>query len=58
MIFGRVTSRARRWASSRTTAIAEIYRRDASWRLRAVGQGYDDGLAGLATRYGVDVSGG
>ena len=35
---------------------AEIYRRRGSWRLRAVGQGYDDGLAGLARDYGVNVN--
>ncbi len=35
---------------------AEIYRRQGAWRLRAVGQGYSDGLAGLARDYGVDVS--
>jgi stress response protein SCP2 len=34
----------------------EIYRRDGIWRLRAVGQGYDDGLAGLARDFGVDVA--
>jgi len=34
----------------------EIYRRDGAWRLRAVGQGYDDGLAGLARDYGVDIA--
>ncbi|MGW1985684.1 VWA domain-containing protein [Streptomyces collinus] len=35
--------------------LAELYRRDAGWRIRAVGQGYASGLAGLATDYGVDV---
>lgn len=35
--------------------IAEIYRRNGSWRLRALGQGYDDGLAELAVRHGVEV---
>ncbi|WP_300009901.1 TerD family protein [Pseudonocardia sp.] len=35
---------------------AEIYRRQGSWRLRAVGQGYGDGLAGLARDYGVNVN--
>jgi DNA polymerase III subunit epsilon len=43
--------------SERTLLLAEIYRRDGSWRLRAIGQGYDHGLAELATRYGVDVEG-
>ncbi len=35
---------------------AEVYRRNEQWRLRAVGQGYSDGLAGLARDFGVDVS--
>lgn len=35
--------------------LAELYRRGAGWRIRAVGQGYASGLAGLATDYGVDV---
>ncbi|MCW2606824.1 MAG: stress protein [Frankiales bacterium] len=34
---------------------AEVYRRGNTWKLRAVGQGYDDGLAGIATEFGVDV---
>ncbi|MGW4273404.1 VWA domain-containing protein [Streptomyces seoulensis] len=35
--------------------MAELYRRDGGWKVRAVGQGYASGLAGLATDYGVDV---
>ncbi|TVL87864.1 CAP domain-containing protein [Streptomyces sp. SAJ15] len=35
--------------------LAEIYRRGAGWKLRALGQGYADGLAGLARDFGVDV---
>jgi uncharacterized protein YkwD len=35
--------------------LAEIYRRGTGWKLRAVGQGYADGLAGLARDFGVDV---
>jgi stress response protein SCP2 len=37
--------------------VGEIYRRsgDAGWRVRSVGQGYDDGLAGLARDFGVVV---
>ncbi len=38
-----------------TLVCAEIYRRQSSWRLRAVGQGYQDGLAGLVRDYGVNV---
>jgi DNA polymerase-3 subunit epsilon len=41
--------------TERTMLLAEIYRRDGNWRLRAIGQGYDNGLAELATRYRVDV---
>jgi stress response protein SCP2 len=33
----------------------ELYLRNGNWRLRAVGQGWSDGLAGLARDYGVNV---
>ncbi|MEU8901520.1 AIM24 family protein [Nocardia sp. NPDC048505] len=33
----------------------EIYRRSGAWKVRAVGQGYDNGLAGIATAFGVDI---
>jgi len=33
----------------------EIYRRNAEWKVRAVGQGYANGLAGIATDYGITV---
>ncbi|MER5295538.1 CAP domain-containing protein [Streptomyces pharetrae] len=35
--------------------LAEVYRRGPRWKLRALGQGYADGLAGLARDFGVDV---
>ncbi|MFD9980787.1 CAP domain-containing protein [Streptomyces massasporeus] len=35
--------------------LAELYRRGEGWKLRALGQGYADGLAGLARDFGVDV---
>ncbi|MFG2307910.1 TerD family protein [Streptomyces sp. NPDC048566] len=35
--------------------LGEFYRRQGSWKFRAVGQGYDSGLAGLATDYGITV---
>jgi stress response protein SCP2 len=33
----------------------EIYRRDAQWKVRAVGQGYANGLAGIAKDFGISV---
>lgn len=33
----------------------EIYRRGEGWKVRAVGQGYDDGLSGLAQAFGIQV---
>lgn len=33
----------------------EVYRRAGAWKVRAVGQGWDSGLAGLATDFGVSV---
>ncbi|MFE9247392.1 TerD family protein [Streptomyces sp. NPDC007088] len=35
--------------------IVEIYRRNGAWKARAVGQGYANGLAGIATDFGVSV---
>ncbi|MEV6295201.1 TerD family protein [Streptomyces sp. NPDC051896] len=35
--------------------IVEIYRRGGVWKARAVGQGYANGLAGIATDFGVTV---
>ncbi|WP_344320270.1 TerD family protein [Streptomyces macrosporus] len=35
--------------------LGELYRRRGAWRFRAVGQGYDSGLAGLATDFGITV---
>ncbi|MFB7667907.1 TerD family protein [Kitasatospora sp. NPDC056138] len=43
-------------ASSETAfVLGELYRRGGGWKFRAVGQGYDSGLAGLATDYGINV---
>lgn len=35
--------------------VVEVYRRGGQWKARAVGQGYADGLAGIATDFGVTV---
>lgn len=43
-------------ASSETAMVfVELYLRGGAWKVRAVGQGYDTGLAGLATDFGVSV---
>ncbi|WP_425556334.1 TerD family protein, partial [Kitasatospora nipponensis] len=35
--------------------VVEVYRRGAEWKIRAVGQGYANGLAGIATDFGVAI---
>lgn len=43
-------------ASTETAMIfGELYRHGAEWKFRAVGQGYANGLAGIARDYGVNV---
>ncbi|MEV5143271.1 TerD family protein [Streptomyces sp. NPDC052727] len=41
--------------SETALVIVEIYRRGGQWKARAVGQGYANGLAGIATDFGVTV---
>ncbi|MFI6624296.1 TerD family protein [Streptomyces sp. NPDC050528] len=44
------------FSSGETVTIAvELYRHTTGWKARAVGQGYDTGLAGLATDYGITI---
>jgi tellurium resistance protein TerD len=43
-------------ASTETAMIfGELYRGGAEWKFRAVGQGYDSGLSGIARDFGVNV---
>ncbi|WP_394361969.1 TerD family protein [Amycolatopsis sp. SB7-3] len=43
-------------ASSETAMVfGELYRSGGDWKFRAVGQGYDTGLAGIAKDFGVNV---
>ena len=43
-------------ASTETALIAgEVYRRNGQWKFRAVGQGYDSGLRGIAEDFGITV---
>ncbi|TRW86215.1 TerD family protein [Mycolicibacterium sp. 018/SC-01/001] len=39
----------------RALIFGEIYRRGDAWKVRAVGQGYHEGLAALATAFGIEV---
>ena len=41
--------------SETALVIVEIYLRNGAWKARAVGQGYANGLAGIATDFGVSV---
>lgn len=36
--------------------LAQLYRRDGVWKIRADGQGFHDGLASLARSFGIDVA--
>lgn len=42
-------------STQRALVVVELYRRGDAWKVRAVAQGYDDGLAGLARDFGVEV---
>ena len=44
-------------ASEVSMMVAELYRRESAWKIRAIGQGFRDGLGALATSLGVDVEG-
>lgn len=41
--------------SERALIFGEVYRREDSWKVRAVGQGYENGLAALVSDHGVEV---
>lgn len=42
--------------SETAIVLGELYTRGDEWKFRAVGQGWDSGLAGLATDYGITVN--
>ncbi|MDV5144811.1 TerD family protein [Streptomyces sp. SBC-4] len=42
-------------ATETALVVVEIYQRNGAWKARAVGQGYANGLAGIATDFGVSV---
>lgn len=41
--------------SETALVVVEVYQRGGAWKVRAVGQGYANGLAGIATDFGVSV---
>ncbi|MFF3015050.1 TerD family protein [Streptomyces sp. NPDC057939] len=41
--------------SETALVVVEVYQRGGAWKVRAVGQGYSNGLAGIATDFGVSV---
>lgn len=41
--------------SERAVVAVEVYRRGPGWKVRAVGQGYDGGLAQAVTEHGIEV---
>ncbi|WP_184943194.1 TerD family protein [Kitasatospora kifunensis] len=44
-----------RLARETALVLVEVYRRGAEWKIRAVGQGYANGLAGIAADFGVSI---
>jgi len=42
--------------SEKAMILAEVYRHNGAWKLRAMGQGFNGGLEPLAISYGVDVA--
>ncbi|MCX4822240.1 TerD family protein [Streptomyces sp. NBC_01142] len=49
------TFRPPQLGSETALVVVEIYLRNGAWKARAVGQGYANGLAGIATDFGVSV---
>ncbi|MCL2090797.1 MAG: TerD family protein [Micrococcales bacterium] len=43
------------YSTERAVVAGEIYRNGAEWKFRAIGQGYADGLAGVARDFGVNI---
>tara|TARA_B100001146_G_scaffold220728_1_gene229868 strand:+ start:183 stop:761 length:579 start_codon:yes stop_codon:yes gene_type:complete len=43
------------YAVETALVFAELYRNNGEWKFRAVGQGYTNGLAGIATDFGLNI---
>lgn len=44
------------YSTETAMVFGELYRRDAEWKFRAVGQGYNSGLIGVLADYGINAS--
>jgi tellurium resistance protein TerD len=49
-------STGRVFSNETCVIVAEVYRNKGDWKLRAVAQGYQSGLAGLGSDYGVNIT--
>lgn len=50
-----ITAPATGLTSEAALVVGEVYRRNGEWKVRCVMQGYENGLAGISTEFGVDV---
>ena len=46
---------ARAFSSETAVALGELYRHEGDWKFRVVGQGYANGIAGIAADYGIPL---
>jgi tellurium resistance protein TerD len=44
------------YSTETAMVFGELYRNNGEWKFRAVGQGYNGGLAAMCTQYGVNIS--
>ena len=54
--FARFDFTGQDFANEQAIMLGEFYRKDASWRFTAVGQGFNGGLAALVQHFGADVA--
>ena len=54
--FARFDFSGRDFAAEQAVMLGEFYRKDGGWRVMAVGQGFNGGLAALVTHFGADVA--
>lgn len=50
-----LTSKLDGFTNELTVIVGEVYRHGSDWKIRSVGQGYEDELAEIITEYGIEV---